>query len=77
MASLSRALAWQRDVWMSMGMSEAAADRHFSPGGLPYYRTMHACGMLSADEMAAVELLWPTWQGDRRDILKLVAQLLA
>jgi hypothetical protein len=77
MGSLSRALAWQRDVWASMGMTEAAIDRNFSPGGLPYYRTMHACGLLSDDEMKAIELLWPGWQGDRRDIPKLVAQLLA
>lgn len=77
MASLSNALAWQRDIWRSMGMSEAAIDRNFSPGGLPYYRTMHACGMLSDDQMKAIELFWPTWEGDRRNILKLVVQLLA
>ena len=77
MAGLADALNWQRDTWRSMGMTEEALDRNFSPGGLPYYRTMHACGMLSDDQMLLIEQLWPTWEGDRRDLLKLACQLLA
>lgn len=77
MAGLQSALAWQRDIWRSMGMSEAALDRNFSPGGLPHYRTMHGCGLLSDEEMEAVEALWPTWEGDRSELLKLVRDLLA
>lgn len=77
MAGFSDAIAWQRDTWRSMGMPEAALDRHFSPGGLPYYRTMYECGMLSREEMDLIEQLWPCWQGDPRHILKTVANLLA
>jgi hypothetical protein len=75
--SFSSTVAWQRDVWSSMGMPEAALDRHLAPGGLPYYRLMHAHGLISDVEMETIEGLWPTYQGDTRDLLKLVVQLLA
>jgi hypothetical protein len=75
--NVDNTLAWQRDMWRSMGMPEAAIDRHFSPGGLPHYRVLHQAGRISDDEMEMIEALWPTWGGEKRDLLKLVRDLLA
>lgn len=74
---VTNALAWQRDIWRSMGMTEAALDRNFGPGGLPYYRILHEAGQISDEEMEMIETLWDSWEGDRKEILKIVRQILA
>lgn len=75
--NISDAIAWQRDIWRSMGMSDAAIDRAFSPGGLAHYHVLHNAGRITDEEMEMIAALWPGWEGDRRELLKMVRNLLA